>query len=716
MSMATTNEDLARLLVSIEFTQKQSEKQLSAIAKRAGDTARGIENSFKKANGNVGKQVVAMSGRFDTLATGLATKIGGAFAAAASVRAAQQLIDTASRIQNALRVAGLEGDNLRSVYEQLYASAQQNAAPIESLVTLYGRLALVQKELGVDQAALIQFTGNVALALRVAGTDATAASGALLQLSQALGSGTVHAEEFNSILEGAPTIAQAAAAGLKEAGGSVAQLRSLVIDGKVSSQAFFAAFEAGAATLDGKVATSTLTVAQRFQQLENALVDAAGKFDAATDASGRLGTGIEQLSSTVSALGKMLVDVANSDVGVFIGKITEATGQVQQLLGFLGGIPGALDKIGKIQTDIITGKPIGTAIKDSANKAEADRIQARIDGAFAADPTTSRLPPAKTAPAAPVKPVSLSDFAPPAAKGGGSAGRKSKGGGGGSDSYGSEVQRIKEQTAALQAAYAAQSQLNPLVADYSMQVEKARIAHELMAAAQKSGVAITPALTASIEQLAQGYAQAADQVDRMQQAQDRVRDSAEDLKQTAQDVVGGFINDLRGGASAAEALSNALNKVLDKVIDIGLQSIFSGTGGGKGGLLGGILIPGVLHSGGVAGSDGYGHGRAVSPSTFSGAKRYHTGGVAGLQPGEVPAILQRGEVVLPRGTKMGGGQNVHVTVGVSADSNGNLMPFVENVSQGQVQKAAPRIVSAASKNVVPTMAAYQSNKAGAEWR
>ena len=139
--------------------------------------------------------------------------------------------------------------DLEQVYGGLFDAAQRNAAPIETLVQLYSRLSLVQKELGVDGEELIGFTDNVALALRVAGTDAQAASGALLQLSQALGGGVVRAEEFNSILEGALPIAQAAAAGLKEAGGSVARLRALVVDGKVSSEAFFRAFEAGAHTL-----------------------------------------------------------------------------------------------------------------------------------------------------------------------------------------------------------------------------------------------------------------------------------------------------------------------------------------------------------------------------------------------------------------------------------------------------------------------------------
>ena len=47
------NDDTARLLVSIEATQRGFEKQLAAIAKRAGDTAGGIERNFKKANDNV---------------------------------------------------------------------------------------------------------------------------------------------------------------------------------------------------------------------------------------------------------------------------------------------------------------------------------------------------------------------------------------------------------------------------------------------------------------------------------------------------------------------------------------------------------------------------------------------------------------------------------------------------------------------------------------
>lgn len=57
------------------------------------------------------------------------------------------------------------------------------------MVELYGRAALVQKELGVTTDELAGFADKVAVALRVSGQSATESAGALLQLAQALGSG-----------------------------------------------------------------------------------------------------------------------------------------------------------------------------------------------------------------------------------------------------------------------------------------------------------------------------------------------------------------------------------------------------------------------------------------------------------------------------------------------------------------------------------------------
>lgn len=80
----------------------------------------------------------------------------------------------------------------------------------------------------------------------------------------------------------------------------------------------------------------------------------------------------------------------------------------------------------------------------------------------------------------------------------------------------------------------------------------------------------------------------------------------------------------------------------------------------------------VAHTGGIIG--GPLEGRTVDPAVFSGAMRYHTGGVIGLKPGERPIIANDGEEMLraddPRHVNNGGlntgGTNLSVSVNVDA--------------------------------------------------
>lgn len=116
-----------------------------------------------------------------------------------------------------------------------------------------------------------------------------------------------------------------------------------------------------------------------------------------------------------------------------------------------------------------------------------------------------------------------------------------------------------------------------------------------------------------------------------------------------------FFDALDDGESIIGALSKAFRKFAsDFLIEIGKMIIKQAllnalqAGGGANGGVGGMIasaIGALFHDGGVVGSGGM--NRAVSASTWEGAVRYHEGGVAGLKPGEVPAILKKGEVVDP---------------------------------------------------------------------
>ena len=104
------------------------------------------------------------------------------------------------------------------------------------------------------------------------------------------------------------------------------------------------------------------------------------------------------------------------------------------------------------------------------------------------------------------------------------------------------------------------------------------------------------------------------------------------------------------GQWAADFLMKIAEMILQQLLFNALQGAFGGASmtGGLGGVMSSVMT-GITaakrHNGGLAGQ---GVGRSYSPLVFANAPRYHTGGIVGLQPNEVPAILQRGEEVLTK--------------------------------------------------------------------
>ncbi|MBV2144249.1 tape measure protein [Falsochrobactrum sp. TDYN1] len=512
----------------------------------------------------------------------MARGLNAAFVAIGGVAGTKYLIDSSLRIENALKVAGLAGRELESVYQQLYVSAQRNAAPIETLVTLYGRAALVQKELGVSTQELLSFTDNVAVALRVAGSDAQSASGALLQLSQALGSGIVRAEEFNSILEGAQPIAQAAAAGIKEAGGSVARLRQLVVDGKVSSEAFFRGFEVGAPILQQKVSGAVLTIDQRLTNLKTSLIDAAKRFNNSSQAANTFGSAIDNVANFVNGIDfDGLIKEINRVVNAFVQAQNQATNFANDVGNYFG-----LDSVGEFLTGgQAQSSYLGGALTITSQKVIQDRIEGAFDGVTPAiDDAVSealkkkyggkqpQLPKVTETVNSPgFTPISLEDYAVEDDKKKKKRGQRTP-----AERFDDDVQRANDRTAALIAETEAMRQLNPLIDDYGFAMEKARIEQELLNAAQQAGVEITPKLRAEIAQTAEQWALATAEANQLAEAQDKIRQRAEEWQDAQKDAVRGIVDDLVAGKSAAEAFANALQKIIDKLLDMAFDDLFTG--------------------------------------------------------------------------------------------------------------------------------------------
>lgn len=244
----------------------------------------------------------------------------GLLGGALLVRQLLSAADAFTELRNKIRVATGEAGNLEATLDRLFEIANRTRTPIAANAQLFQRMSLAAKELGATSEELFQVTENVAKALAIQGGSAESASGALLQLSQAMGAGIVRAEEFNSILEGAFPIAQAVARGLDRAGGSVAKLRQLIIAGEVTSQEFFQALLSQTEELTELFENTVPTVSQAVTVLRNNFVRFIGEADQATGVTRVLSQGILLLANNL--------DVAAAAALALSGALAVTFGQV----------------------------------------------------------------------------------------------------------------------------------------------------------------------------------------------------------------------------------------------------------------------------------------------------------------------------------------------------------------------------------------------------
>ncbi len=208
-----------------------------------------------------------------------ATRLASGFIAALGARELVRTADVYNQIQNRLRIVTDSTEELVEANERLFDIAQTTRQPLEATVELFTRASIAADELGASEEDLFRLTEITGQALAVQGGAASEASGALRQLSQSFASGIVRAEEFNSILEGAFPLAQAAARGIDEAAGSVGKLRNLVVEGEITSREFFEAILKGGEELGTAFGQTIPTVGQSLTTLSNSFIKFIGELD-----------------------------------------------------------------------------------------------------------------------------------------------------------------------------------------------------------------------------------------------------------------------------------------------------------------------------------------------------------------------------------------------------------------------------------------------------
>jgi len=245
------------------------------------------------------------------------SRIGGAIGVGLGVRELVEVADQYKNLQARLRLAVASQEEFNRADAALFEIAQRNRAPLAETVTLYARLAPSVQALGRSQADVLAATDAIGQAVSLSGASSEAAAGALLQLGQAFASGQLRGEEFNSVIEQTPRLAQAIADGM---GVPLGSLRKLAEEGKITSKAVLDALLKQRGRLAEEYASLPDTVSGALTRLKNAFLRTFGE----RDTSSGLTAGLAQALQLVAQHLELLIDLAGVVLVAAFGRMAGA--------------------------------------------------------------------------------------------------------------------------------------------------------------------------------------------------------------------------------------------------------------------------------------------------------------------------------------------------------------------------------------------------------
>ena len=196
-------------------------------------------------------------------------QLGVAFAALGSAVSVSHIIATADQMQNLasqIRLATDSTEQFHAVQTELRAIANEQRSSFDAVVDLYSNSQRSLSALGKSQQDVINFTRNMTMAMNVGGRSAQAQAAALTQLGQALASGVLRGDEFNSVAEQAPILMDLIA---KEMGVTSNAIRDLAKDGKITADVVYNAVAKATDSLSAMSAKMPTTVSQALQVIKN---------------------------------------------------------------------------------------------------------------------------------------------------------------------------------------------------------------------------------------------------------------------------------------------------------------------------------------------------------------------------------------------------------------------------------------------------------------
>lgn len=272
------------------------------------EAQRKVNERLEKMSGGASKA----ASKFDQLQTSI-NKVAGAIAASivvdwgrAFLVAADNMSQLNARIERLTGSAATASQTMQS----LMRISSATGGSLQDTAKLWETLSTALRDTGATNGQIIQLTETLQKIGRIGGSSSEEMANALRQFGQSISSGTVRAEEFNSILEQMPELARQIAAGM---GVSIGELRQLMLDGKLTAEDALNAIQKQTSSVNAEFEKLPRTLAQANTALTNSFLSMIDSVNQATGASTGL---VAVIDSMTAALDRLVGKAASADAQI----------------------------------------------------------------------------------------------------------------------------------------------------------------------------------------------------------------------------------------------------------------------------------------------------------------------------------------------------------------------------------------------------------------
>lgn len=204
--------------------------------------------------------------------------ISSAYVALGMAKKFLEFADASKMLEAQLRLATAQTGSFAQAQQDVRRIAATTRSDLESTAKLYGNFQRNARELGITQVEAARATETVAKAFKISGAATVEAAQGTRQLVQALQSGVLRGDEFNTIMEAAPRLSRLLADSL---GVPVGALRKMAEEGKLTSATLTRALtdKKFTAALDAEFKALPVTFSDAVQQIKNTAQILIGAFD-----------------------------------------------------------------------------------------------------------------------------------------------------------------------------------------------------------------------------------------------------------------------------------------------------------------------------------------------------------------------------------------------------------------------------------------------------